>query len=387
MKAHKLEVPVAPVKQGEVDALLRICRVSLQSSNPQELVDNTLDELLHIFTASRAYLVTGEKIVGRDSDGNVLNQWGPGDSAAGGLSAPLVYESRSLGVVHVMGPVAREKFEPGEAGILETIAKHFAIALDTAYKTQFEFERKELFKSLEVTRAVESLLLPAKDVFSSDAFSVAGCYQPAYESGGDWWAYEVTAHGNLLVLVADVTGHGVGPAMVTAAIAGIYKVARVSLGSDTESIPLILEWMNAFIQEIGKGQYSATMSIVEIDKEKRTLNWWSAAAPPIFKLNGERQVEPLVVKGAPLGSGRFLLGHVQQPLEENDMIMIFTDGINELDLPNGTQLGIKRLTKIFNEVKDMSAADGRTHIVNRLAQIRGQAPRADDGTFILLKIP
>jgi serine phosphatase RsbU (regulator of sigma subunit) len=175
--------------------------------------------------------------------------------------------------------------------------------------------------------------------------------------------------------------------MVTAAILGIYKVARVSLGSDTESIPLILEWMNAFIQEIGKGQYSATMSIVEIDKERKTLNWWSAAAPPIFKLNEGREVHPLVVKGAPLGSGQFLLGHVQEPLVPNDMIMIFTDGINEIDLANGTQLGIKRLSKIFNEVKDMSAAEGRAHILAKLSQIRGPAPRADDGTFILIKVP
>ncbi|MEJ7598947.1 MAG: two-component regulator propeller domain-containing protein [Kofleriaceae bacterium] len=79
-------------------------------------------------------------------------------------------------------------------------------------------------RDLELTGAVQNGFLPDNNEISTTRFRLCSAYRPAESCGGDWWWHERLSGGRHLIMVGDVTGHGPGPAMVTAAVATAFQV-------------------------------------------------------------------------------------------------------------------------------------------------------------------
>src|SRR5207244_8208632 len=78
-------------------------------------------------------------------------------------------------------------------------------------------EKARLEQELEVARTIQETLVPPNDPVSNGFFKFACYFQPASQSGGDWWTWHQLVGDKVLVVIGDVTGHGVPSAMITAA--------------------------------------------------------------------------------------------------------------------------------------------------------------------------
>ena len=145
------------------------------------------------------------------------------------LAVPIFFRENFIGVLYLDSTVAKGLFFEEDLKIATALANHIAISLETARAANIEIENRAMKKDLEVTHAVQSLILPKQDTFTSDQVKLASFYKAAGQSGGDWWWYDVDKErGVLTIVLGDVTGHGAGPAMISAVVAGIFQGFNVT---------------------------------------------------------------------------------------------------------------------------------------------------------------
>lgn len=402
------------------DAILRVGLAFASSSDPISQARSALDELVKALNAERAFLFeltpNGQFHLraGRDSAGHDLKELkghsstvinkvreslkpivlsGTDEGEVLGsksavihnlrsiMAAPLSVRDKFLGVVYLDSRLAKGLFGETELNLLSIIASHMAVSLEVANMANVELQKREMEKDLALTAAVQSFFLPTKNSLKSGNLVLSGFYQAAGQASGDWWWYREDAD-MVSVLVGDVTGHGAASAMLTASTSAyLLCLAKYSNMSDLADVLINL---NDGFCEISQGKYSMTMSAVTISHVNNKLTWWSAGAPPIFHIDDQKKVTSLIAQGSPLGSSEFILGQRELLLKKGDRVFIFTDGLSELELPDGSELRTKGLRQILIDTRSLEQTEAMAAIKMQLERARGSTPLRDDLTFVLI---
>jgi ligand-binding sensor domain-containing protein len=237
-------------------------------------------------------------------------------------------------------------------------------------------------RDLALTGAVQSGFLPDHNEITTTRIQVVGMYRPAEACGGDWWWHEVLPDGRHLVMVGDVTGHGPGAAMVTAAVATTFRVLLEQGVSDMERM---LALLNREVLRVGKGNYHMSMAALEINAETGHWILHNAAAPPILSLTTHGKHRVHFCPGSPLGSDVFETGRAEGVLQNQERLFICTDGIPEVAWPDGKMFGMRRLAQQFEKTRTGPLRDAARSLVMQADQIRGNQVQSDDWTFAMIE--
>lgn len=238
-------------------------------------------------------------------------------------------------------------------------------------------------RDLELTGAVQTGFLPDTNEISTARVQIFGVYRPADACGGDWWWHEPLSNGRHVVMVGDVTGHGPGPAMVTAAVATAF---RVLIESGLDDVGQSLEMLNREVLRVAKGKYHMTMAALEIHEETGYWSLLSAGAPPVLTLGASGKHKVHFCAGAPLGTETgFECGRVEGQLEPGDRLLMYTDGIPEIALPTGGSFGMRRFAQIFERTRELPLKDATTAILVHAEQSTGGQRQDDDWTFSMIE--
>ncbi len=247
---------------------------------------------------------------------------------------------------------------------------------------QVAAERAARAKDLALTAAVQTLFLTQSSSFGSNVLRGAGFYLPAELCGGDWWWADEREDHSLLLLVGDVTGHGPGAAMVTAAIANGYRVLKsVGRHLDTQEV---LSLLSRTLHESAQGSYLVTMAAVEVRLTEKKVRMWSAGAPPILIRARNGSIRCLGASGQPLGFGDQQFGRAEGPFETGDRLLVCTDGMIDLVEESGQPLGLKRLSEVFQKLDRGEPTQIRDQLVECLERYRSGAPLQDDLSFVVV---
>jgi ligand-binding sensor domain-containing protein/serine phosphatase RsbU (regulator of sigma subunit) len=238
-------------------------------------------------------------------------------------------------------------------------------------------------RDLALTGAVQTSFLPDQNEIVSNKLQLIGLYRPADACGGDWWWHERLADNRHLVMVGDVTGHGPGPAMVTAAVATAF---RVLLESGIEDVGAVLAALNREVLRVGKSRYHMTMATLEIFEHEGRWVLHSAGGPPILALNAKGKHRVVFCPGTPLGTENgFEIGRVEGRFKPSDRMLLYTDGIPEIMLPGGNALGMRRFAHIYEGTRNHHLREAAHFIMQEADRTQGNQPQADDWTFTLLE--
>ena len=211
-------------------------------------------------------------------------------------------------------------------------------------------EKATLEKELEVARIIQESLLPPSRLISRGFFEFMGFFKSASICGGDWWNFAELSDSRLLVVIGDVTGHGVSSAMITAAAKSCCDTLRhVTEGEIT--VTFLLEELNKTIYEAANRKFVMTFFATIIDPKNQTITFSNAGHnfPMLFRAQpkeGEPRVVPLVTRGNRLGDvmkSRFLERTV--PYNPGDVLVWYTDGLTEGLGKSGEEYGEKRFRR------------------------------------------
>ena len=235
---------------------------------------------------------------------------------------------------------------------------------------------------LELTAAVQAGFLPSESQIQAGPYRLAGFNRAAERASGDWWWYEADVGGNLTVLVGDVTGHGPGPAMITAAAAATIQLGRKH-GRDLARRFLDL---HDEIQRIARDKYYLMLSAVVLDPTTGAFEAMSAGGQAPMCVTREGVAKLVPCRGAPLGSGTFSLGSTRGQLSPGDRLVLFTDGIPELPLAGGPRIvGMRRFAQMCGAAAPLPIDQAAAQVIRDAEVLQAGVPLQDDWTLVFVE--
>jgi serine phosphatase RsbU (regulator of sigma subunit) len=209
--------------------------------------------------------------------------------------------------------------------------------------------------------------------------------------GGDLYYLSACSHGVIArVALADVSGHG---EVVSAAAVRLHDALRQHVDEWDQS-KLIRQLSDTFLQGAHKAQF-ATAFLASFYSDSGELLFTNAGhVPPLWYRTATRewsllnQSTPLSkeILDLPLGliAGTSYCQTAVQ-LAPGDLLLLYTDGINESCDESGTQLGMERLLSIARNLPTDSASSAGKGLLAAVARFRGSVPAADDETVVALE--
>ncbi len=403
----------------QLEALLDVAQTAARSSDPKQQLVDSLDKMCELLAAERAFLFlvdehgnlsqTVRRLAGRqpcleenyshtfvqkilsERTASLLTGTEEGEEVRSEsivahnlrsiIAAPVMVQERLIGVVYLDSRLAKNVFRTADTEILHAMAGHLGVAIETNRTARLEIARRELEKDLEVTGVIQSMLLPRTNTMEHRDWRLLAFYRSAAQSGGDFWWVANTA-GRSIVLVGDVTGHGAGAAMVTAAVAAAFRTAGPFYDYD---LPEMLRQVNRLLLELTNGKYRMTMSAMEISHADWKCTLYSCAAPPTFIRN--KNVWKVVSKpGVPLGDAAFVPIPTPVALDEGDAMVLLTDGFIEQTIAPGRDFGQRRIVEILRRSLNIDEACGPSStLVQEFDKMRAANAQEDDLTFVALE--
>jgi serine phosphatase RsbU (regulator of sigma subunit) len=251
-------------------------------------------------------------------------------------------------------------------------------------------EKARLEQELEVARTIQETLVPPNEPIERGHFKFAGFFQPASQCGGDWWTWHELTGDKILVVIGDVTGHGVPSAMITAAAKAACDVAR-SVYNDDVTVTKLLEIMNYAIFESAKRKFVMTCFASIVDTRRRTITYANAGHnfPYLFRTgeDGKGEFGSLMIRGNRLGDLRESRYEAKTTeLLPGDILVWYTDGIVECENGAGEEYGEKRFRASVRRAAALDAGEMRDAVVADAATFFAEMARKDDITMVVGRI-
>lgn len=242
---------------------------------------------------------------------------------------------------------------------------------------------EQMERDLDIARSIQQGLLPATSPDVS-GFDVAGWSQPADQTGGDYFDWQKLPDGRTIVSLADVTGHGIGPALVTASCRA-YSRATFPFG---RVLGKLLGHINDLLAEdLPQGRF-VTFMVAVISPRSSSIEVLSAGHGPWFVYRSkEETVETHHAHGLPLAIAPEIEYDEPETVEcvIDDVIVLVTDGFFEWKNAAGEQFGIERLSDCILRSAKCSAAEMIRRLYDDVVAFVGDVPQDDDLTAVVIK--
>ncbi|MGV3774831.1 MAG: SpoIIE family protein phosphatase [Verrucomicrobiales bacterium] len=245
----------------------------------------------------------------------------------------------------------------------------------------------ELLKSQEqfrVAHDIQQHLFPETPPLLP-GFDIAGSSYPAEATGGDYFDYLFMPGGCIGVVVGDVSGHGVGPALLMAETRAYLRI----LARTNDNIGKVLSQANEVLAEdVGLERY-VTMFLTKLDPTDRSMCYINAGHVPGYHFNSKGEIIGALKRtGVPLGlrpkSVYEPSGNIQ--LEAGQVLLLLTDGFEEAVCPDETFFGTERVFEVVRRMQNRPAREILSALYEELRNFTRDAPQLDDLTAIVIKV-
>ncbi|MCP4263830.1 MAG: SpoIIE family protein phosphatase [Planctomycetes bacterium] len=241
--------------------------------------------------------------------------------------------------------------------------------------------------SLELARAIQQNLLPGVAP-KIEGFELAGNCKYCDETGGDYYDFiELPELGPGIAGIAlgDVTGHGIGAALLMATARSILRSNAQRYGTNLTEL---FEILNRNIESDTDYDKFITLFYGILDANQKSLVWVSGGHDPALwyhKSNGK--IEELPNTGMPVGIMQDSTFEQGGPvsLMTGDIIVIGTDGIWEAQNEGGEMFGKERLHKIIIRESENPTNEICSQIIEDVTNFSSPTPQLDDITLVVIK--
>ncbi|MHC4585713.1 MAG: SpoIIE family protein phosphatase [Planctomycetota bacterium] len=241
--------------------------------------------------------------------------------------------------------------------------------------------------SLELARAIQQNLLPGIAP-KLEGFELAGNCKYCDETGGDYYDFiELSEVGPGIVGIAlgDVTGHGIGAALLMTTARGVLRSNAQHYGAD---LTQLFEVLNRHIESDTDYDKFITLFYGILDANQKSLVWVSGGHDPALWYHKDNdKIEELPNTGMPVGIMENTSFEQGGPVifKAGDVVVIGTDGIWEAQNESGVMFGKDRLRNIIIRENEKSATEICSQIIDNVTNFSSSTPQLDDITLVVIK--
>ena len=248
---------------------------------------------------------------------------------------------------------------------------------------KLQARQMEIEEDLRLAARVQNSLAPRPLVW--DTMSVDAFYDPVHSIGGDFALVNSPDHDHLSLLVCDVSGHGIGSALLANRI---YSETTAHLRSGMPFLDMFGELNRFLIEDIaGSGMY-VTLAAARIDARRRSMVFAGAGHPPaMLARHGQT---PMLLESRSMILGALpdavdATANLEVQLQPDDRIVLYTDGITEVFNSRGEMLGIEGVQKIVRQTSSLPPHEMKQGILDGVAAWR-EGPATDDVSLMLVHV-
>ncbi len=298
------------------------------------------------------------------------------------MCAPILNaQGESIGVIQLDTLRPTIAFQEEDLEILVTAAMQIGLALQRLDYFEELKKSAQVRTDLELAHEVQQRFLPQANP-AVEGYEFYAYYKAAERVGGDYYDYIDLENGKIAVIVADVVGHGIAAALLMAKLSGEARFALASNGDPERAFNAI----NQKLSDLNLDKFvTAIMGLLDTETNKFTFVNAGHMAPIVCRPDGTVTSIELTGSGMPLGileSTKY--GSTVYELKQGELLLLYTDGVNECLNADGEQLSTQGL---INEIKQSQSktpeALGNT-VYTTLKRFSGSEPQHDDVCYVVI---
>jgi phosphoserine phosphatase RsbU/P len=289
------------------------------------------------------------------------------------------------GALYVDSKAATREFSPKDLALFNTLALYIRIAMQNNRLHIASLEKVRLEKSLDMASQIQRDLMPEmpKDL---PGYDVDGWYRPEEQTTGDFLESVRMKKGGLAFALGDVTGHGIGPALIMENAKGALRSYLRMLDDPKQVMTLLNQDLGPRMDD---GRFlTLFLAILQPDGKLRAVN--AGQTPPLLWRARTQTVETIPGDGPALGmaddyeydNGR------EYELEEGDVLLAYTDGFDEArsEADLNVLFGEEGVRGAFIDCaqKNLSARETTEMIVRTVLEFTG-GRRYDDMALVVVR--
>jgi sigma-B regulation protein RsbU (phosphoserine phosphatase) len=263
------------------------------------------------------------------------------------------------------------------------LGRSIRYAIERTRRRHAEQELRATRVKLDMARQIQQRLFPADAPRVAD-FDIAGASYCAEATGGDYYDYFPMPDRCLGIAIADVCGHGFGPALLMASTRAYLR----ALGRTHRSVGGILGLVNGFLSDELAADCFVTLLLVRFDPRTGRFVYASAGHPTGYILDTGGSVRlPLKSTGCPLGVNRCgeFPAAPECRLDRGEILLLLTDGVLEARSPAGGAFGLERALNVVRGGKTRPAREITSRLYGAVRDFCSDRPPPDDVTAIVVK--
>ena len=299
------------------------------------------------------------------------------------ISMPLISKDEVLGVIQVINKKGEKSFSQDDVNLLQSLSSGAALAIQNAKYSQRLLQEERIRSELLIAHQIQQGILP-RDFGGHPAIHFEAVNEPAKDVGGDFYDYFQVNSEEFGFMIGDVCGKGVPAAIFMASSRSIIKSQALANPSPGNVIQLA----NKLIAEDAQHGMFVTVFYGMYNIHTRFLKFINAGhtLPFLFR--------PSTSSCASLFNTNFPLG-VFEPftfqasgirLEKDDILILYTDGVNEAFNPMREQFGLERLVNVILKYGNHSPKELRDAIVDNVREFTGTQAQNDDITVLIVRV-
>jgi sigma-B regulation protein RsbU (phosphoserine phosphatase) len=302
------------------------------------------------------------------------------------LLSPLNYANQKIGVLAIANGSGGAAFTQSAFTIFKAIAEQSAFALYSVIIFSEASEKRRLDRDLQLAQQIQRVLLPSVPP-ESRAFEIRGLNIPAHHVSGDYFDFIKVDEKRLGVAIADVSGKGVPASLIMAMCRSVLR----SQARGNSSAAAVLDAVNRQLFPDVQPDMFISMAYVILNDETGEATLCRAGHDaPLHYAARERTVRRINPPGMAVGidSGevfRSITSDFPIALEQDDCLILYTDGVTEALDASGTEFGLTRAIRSI----ESGAAKGVDGIMAALTgdvkNFIGSSPQNDDITLIVIR--
>lgn len=291
---------------------------------------------------------------------------------------PVFHKGKALAFL-LLSDVIKDKHRISDAlnqiNFVQTLTNIIVVAAENQRLAKLNLVQERIKKELEVASEMQKLLFPS-DLPSNRRMDISAKYKPRHEVGGDYYDFIPLGDEEYIICIADVSGKGISAAML---MANFQATIRTLYNYQRFDMEFLLEELNKKVMRSAKGEKFITFFIAHYNANSRELIYVNAGHNHPFITNG-RKVEML-------GTGCIGLGMMDElpfievgkkQLRPNTTIVLYTDGVVELENEKEEFFGSDRLVKLVHNYYPLKMEDMNNLIFSKLDEWRGDLDLVDD---------
>jgi len=260
------------------------------------------------------------------------------------------------------------------------IRKYVQAAL---HEAEMQRQLKEVAHDLDIARSIQQSLLPRTRP-AIHGMEISGWNLPADATGGDYFDWKKLRDGRLVVSLADVTGHGIGPAL----LASVCRAYARSAFDTHDDVMKAMQHLNSFFgEDLPAGRFATFVAAV-CSGDTGRVEMLSAGHGPLFVYSSASDAfKEFGAQAIPLGLLPELncSDSVVLNMEVGDMVVLATDGFFEWENAEAEQFGEERMTKSLRESRDLPPEEIIAELYKAVKAFAKGTKQMDDLTAVVIK--